>query len=246
MAIVAADLIGYNAANKPQDDTSTGGGGRDVDNRFDLIQLAANDTLEMVSSAAGDTTQGVTVFGRDAAGAELSDTQTVNGTSVVAFTGTFERIISVLMDADAVGIVTVRRSSSGPTVYAIPIGERGASALFIKSASAVGAVTRYDKIFWENAHATLTLTAATVELTADPDSRIRIGVHTSKNDTATITNRLTAPGGITFVDDSVTQAVPGNTLEALSDIGVWIEQALLAADAPFNSSFTTELAGTST
>jgi hypothetical protein len=66
----------------------------------------------------------------------------------------------------------------------------------------------------------------------------------TKNDTNTIANRLAVPAGVTFVDDSVQQSVPGTTLEALSDIGIWVEQDLLAADAPIRSTFTHELAGT--
>ena len=245
MPIAASDLIAKCPLNRPEDDVATGGGGEDVDNRPDFTQLAANDTLEMVSDNAGDTTQGVTVTGRDAAGAILSDTKTVNGLSVVAFTGTFERVLKVLMDADALGIVTIRRGSVGPTVRIIPIGERGFSGLFLQSSSESGATTRYDKIFWRNDHGSLTLNAAKTQLTADPSSNIRVGVHTAKNDSATITDRKTAPGGVTFVDDSVQQNVPGTTLESASVIGLWIELQLSASQAPVKDTFTTELAGTS-
>ncbi len=245
MAIVAADLLTYNAANRPEDDVATGGGGRDVDVRPGFTQLAATDDIEAVSADAGDTTQTVTVDGRDDTGAFVVATALLNGLTPVVLTPAtqFERSLSIDMDADALGIVTVRRAGAAGDIYAIPIGERGASAFFIASASAAGAVTRHDKYFWRNSHPTLTLTAATVELTADPASRIRQGIAATKDDTATITNRLAVPAGITFVDDSVTQAVPGDTLEALTDIGVWIEQALLAADSAIRSTFTEELAG---
>ena len=112
------------------------------------------------------------------------------------------------------------------------------------SASQAGSVERFEKFFWENAHATLTLNSAAVQLTADPASRIRVAVESTKNDTVSIANRLVVPGGVTFVDDSVQQNVPGTTLEALSDIGIWVEQDLLAADSPIRSTFTHELAGT--
>lgn len=244
--IVPADLVAYNALNRPEDDTSTGGGGRDPDVRPDFTQLAANDDLEIISDNAGDTTQVATVDGRDATGAFVTATATANGlTAVILSPATiFERVLSYLLDADGAGVITLRRSVAGATVYATPIGERGTSSQFIASASQAGAVTRFDKLFWRNTHATLTLSAAQVQLTADPASRIRQGVALAKDDTVTITNRVTAPAGITFVDDSVQQSVPGNTLEALTDIGVWTEQALLAADAPIRSTFTTELAGT--
>lgn len=245
MAIAAADLQLFSPLNTPEDDVATGGGAIDPDGRPTLTQLAATDDLEVLSSQAADTTQGVTVEGRDAAGAIISDTKTLSGTTPVAFTGTFERVHSVLMDADATGVVTVRRDTAGPDVYAIPIGERGADIMFKRAASESGATTRYDKCFWLNNHGTLTLNDAEVQLTADPASVIRQGVHTSKDDTATITNRVTAPGGVTFVDDAVQQNVPSTTLVAAETISVWIELQLTADNAPIKNTFTTELAGTS-
>ena len=71
-----------------------------------------------------------------------------------------------------------------------------------------------------------------------------MATESTKDDTVSIANRLVVPGGVTFVDDSVQQNVPGTTLEALTDIGIWVEQDLLAADAPIRSTFTHELAGT--
>lgn len=246
MPIVDADLVAYNALNRPEDDVATGGGGRDVDFKPDFTQLAADDDIEVVSAAAGDTTQTVTVDGRDATGAFVTATGALNGTTPVILTPatTFERVLSISMDADAVGIVTVRREAAAGDIYDIPIGERGSSAFFIRSASEAGTVTRHDKFFWENEHATLTLNAAKVQMTADPAARLRQGVEASKDDSTTISNRLAVPGGITFVADSVQQNVPGTTLEALTAIGVWLEQALLAADPAIRSTFTHELAGT--
>lgn len=246
MPIVATDLIAYHALNRPEDDTSTGGGARDPDMRPGFTQLAADDDIEVLSSAAGDTSQVVTVDGRNAAGAFVTATATLNGTTPVILSPatTFERVLSISMDADAAGIVTVRRSVGGATIYAIPIGERGSSAFFINSASEPSAATRFDKMFWENAHATLTLNDAKVQLTADPAGRIRQAVEATKDDSTTIANRKNTPSGVTFVDDSVQQNVPGTTLEALTAIGLWIEQALLAGDSPIRNTFTNELAGT--
>lgn len=248
MPIVAADLIAFSPLNRPEDDTSTGGGGRDVDARPAFTQLAANDDIEVLSDNAGDTTQVVTGDGRDATGAFVTATATLNGlTAVILSPATiFERVLSASMSADAVGIVTVRRSVAGATVGTIPIGERVFSALFIKSTSEAAAATRYDKFFWINNHGTLSLTTAKVQTTADPAAVIRQGVHTTKDDTATIANRKTAPAGVTFVADSVQQNVPTGTLAAGEAIGIWIEQALVADNAPIRSTFTHELAGETT
>ena len=245
MSIVAAELILYGALSRPEDDVATAGGAIDRDNRATMVQMAATDTLEVLSAAAGDTTQLVTVTGRDAAGAVFSDSKTLTGTTPVAFTGTFERVQKVVMDSDAVGAVTVRRASAGPTVGVIPIGERGFFIMFINAASEASPTTRFEKTHWDNANVSLTLNAALVQLFADPSAVIRQAVETAKNGSTSVTNRKTTPGGVTFVDDGVDQSVPGTTLESGSAIGVWIELALAGGNAPIKDTFTTRITGTS-
>lgn len=244
MPIAATDLIAYEALNRADDDVSVVGGAIDPDHRVVFTQLAANDSLEAVSTSASDT-QTITVVGRNAAGAKITNSVALTGTTPVTIPGgVHERALRCTIPTDAVGTITLRRISAGPTVGQIQPGERGFHAAYVDSASEAGVAVRYHKIHWKNAHATLTLNAAALKLTADPDARIRVGVHTAKNDAVTIANRKTAPGGITFVDDNVSQSVPGGTLEALSAIGDWIEQNLPASDAPHRTTYTTELAGT--
>jgi len=248
MAIAASDLKFYAAANMPEDDTSLVGGAIDALRQVVFTQLADDDDVEVLSSSASDTTQVVTVHGRDTGGAYVSPTATLNGTSAVILSPatTFERINRIEMSATAVGTVTIRRSVAGATIYAIPIGERGVWSLFSKSASDPSVTkTRFMKVFCKNTHATLTLTAAKIDLTADPDARIKFGLEATKDDSATATNRLTAPGGVTFFDDNNPQNVPGTTLEAASAIGVWAEQALTTGDAPHRTTFTLKASGES-
>jgi len=246
MPIASADLIALGSLNRPEDDTALVGGAIDIDNRPVFTQLAANDTVQVKSDNAGDITQNVTITGRDAAGAEVSEVLgPLTGVTPVVGTQTFERVLKVVMDADAVGIITVERTIGPTLIQTIPIGERGFYGLFIKSASESAATTRFEKLFWKNTHASLTLNAAKVELTADPAAKIRLGLEAAKNDTNTAANRKTAPGGVTFVDNNVKQDVPGNTLEAASAIGTWIELALAIDDTPVKDTFTTQLEGTS-
>lgn len=243
MSILTTDLLCFNAANQPTDDTSTGGGGRDTLSRPAFTQLSTTVATEYVSTSASDTGN-ATANGRASTGATVGETLTLTGTTIKTGTQVFERILDVRMAANAVGTVTFRKITAGATIYVIPVGERGASALFKRSASAAGIVIRYDKIFWRNNHATLTLNTALIRITADPDARIRQGIHTAVNDTATIANRVTAPGGVTFVDDNIDQAVPGTNLAAVTDIGVWYEENLPALDAAHRTTFTSQLAGT--
>jgi hypothetical protein len=252
MSITAAELIPYCALNRPTDDASTGGGAisdttaaatANKGIRPNFTQWSANAVITFQSSAAGDTGT-VTINGRLSTGALGSDSVVMTGVTEKAGTTVFERILDFSISAVAVGTITVRQALAGTTRYTIPIGEDGASALFKRSASGGSIIIRYDKVFWKNTDASLTLNSAAVVLTADPDARIRIGVHTAKGDSATITNRITAPAGITFVDDNISQNIPTGLLAAGENIGVWIEENLPANDPPHRTTFTLQLSGT--
>ena len=75
MSILTTDLVLYAAANRPEDDAAAGGGAIDPDYRYVFTQLAANDTLQVSSANAGDTTQVVTVTGLKADGASQAGQQ---------------------------------------------------------------------------------------------------------------------------------------------------------------------------
>jgi hypothetical protein len=143
--------------------------------------------------------------------------------------------------------VTVKQGSGGATRATIGVNETSRTAFFRQSASDSGIKIRYEKEFWKNTHGSLTLTSAKVTLTADPDSRIRIGLAPSINDSATVTNRLTAPSSVTFSDDNIDLTVPGGgNLAAADAIGTWVEQNLPANDPVHKTTYTTQLAGQTT
>lgn len=243
MAVQQADLKAYQAANMPEDDVSTTGGAVATSGLIEFTDLAANDTLEAVSDNAADT-MNLTLVGRDAGGAIVTETRALNGTTVVGFvTNTLERVLKATLAAGAAGIVTIRRASAGPTVVAIPAGKTSVRRLFYDSASEAGSTTRYEKIFLRNESGVDTLNSAAVQLTADPSAAIRIGVAAAKGDAGTVANRKTSPS-VTFVDDGVSQSVPGGTLAAGESIGVWVELVRGAGAAPINSTFTVQLSGT--
>jgi len=244
MPIAASDLLLQGAASRPVDDATTSGGARDAANKPEFTQLTSNSVVAAISDGADTRT--LTVTGRNTAGAVVSDVITLTGAVEAVGVVTFERIQrAVLSGADGARTVTVRQGAGGATRATLEPNRTSVSMLFQNSASETGAVNRYEKAFWLNNHGSLTLNSAAVKLTADPAARIRIGLPASKDDTATVANRKAAPGGITFVDDNVSQSVPGTTLEAAAGIGVWVAQELLAADAPIRSTYTLELSGTS-
>lgn len=247
MSIVASELKAYQAANMPEDDTSLTGGAINTAGLVEFTDLAADDDLEALSDNAGDT-MNLTITGRNPAGAIVTETKALTGTSAVIFSnlGVIERVLKIVLASAAAGVVTVRRSVAGATVVAIPVGKTSVRRLFYNSSSESGATTRFEKFFMRNENATLTLNAASLKLTADPATTVRIGGAPSVDDSATVANRKATPSSVAFVDDGVAQAVPGNVLAASSAIGVWVEMTRSGSAPAIKNTFTVELSGTST
>lgn len=118
--------------------------------------------------------------------------------------------------------------------------------------------TYYEKIFVVDTNTTTALTVASVIKQADPASgTLQFALTNSLNDTATITNRQTAPAtGITaFSSGSAPQtiAVPspqnlpsGAAPNAAGAQGIWISLLLTAGLAAAKTSFTLRVTGTTT
>lgn len=251
MPIASTDLVAFASANMPDTDAGSNGGAIDTLRRIDFTQIAANDDIEVVSTAAGDT-QNCTIEGRNAAGQIVSETKALTGTTAAIFStlGVVERVLKVELASAAVGTITVRRSVAGATLRTIPIGERGFMALFRKAASDPAVQKDYfTKVFVKNNHGTLSLLSAMVKQSADPDARITHLLAAAVNDSATSTNRVTAPATADTQDpdtfDDTDKAVPGTDLAAGAAIGVWLRLRLPAADTPHRSTYDLQLSGQS-
>ena len=166
--------------------------------------------------------------------------QALNGTTEVAFTKSFERILKVVKSAATTGTVTVYMNDGTTAIVALAPAVTSNRRSFYDAASESSQVIRYEKEYWKNENSTLTLNAAKLNLTADPSANIRIGVETSGSQTST--NRRTAPSTVTFADTEIDIT----SLAAGASIGLWIEQTLGALAAAFKSTFTTQLSGTTT
>ena len=247
MAIVAADLKGHLSANMPENDTGPSGGAISTAGKFEITDLAANDALEALSSNAADTMT-LTLTARNAAGAIVSETKALTGVTAISFTvlGTIKDFLKALLASAAAGTITVRRAAAGPTVCTLEPTVTKAIRLLYDSTSEAGITLRYEKVYYRNTHATLTLTSAAIKLTSDPAARYRIGAAPSIDDSATATNRKTAPASVTFVDDNVSQGVPTGQIAAGSAIGIWVEQNLPANDPAHDNTLSIELAGSTT
>lgn len=247
MPITASDLKFFGAANHAETDSATQGGAQSTAKKVELTQLAANDDIEAVSSNAADT-MNLTVTARSTAGAIVSEIKALNGTTAVIFSviGVVERVLKMVLASAAAGTITIRRSVGGATIATLEPGITEARILFYDSASEAAQAIRHEKFFAENTHATLSLTNAAIKLTLDPAARIRIGAAPSKDDTATVTNRKTAPASVTFVNDNVSQSVPTASLAASEAIGIWAELDLPANDPAQRNTMTLEVSGNTT
>lgn len=259
MSVVAAELIAYAAASRPLDDASLTGGAIDLTTRVILTQIAATDTIQILSDGADVRT--VTVIGRTAAGVETTEAQVLNGVTAVTFATSFERILSVVLSAaSAVRTVTVRRTTGATTIVTIggpapaDPSEIAAVALFRRSTIPVAGTTdRYEKFFWKNSNAAaFALTTAVVSQAADPQARITHALAVSVDEANTIANRITAPGagilaaGAAGTFDDTAKSVPAGSIAAGSRIGVWLKESLPSTDTAFKSTYTSQLDGNTT
>lgn len=111
MSILLSDLKLYGSQVMPDDDTILAiGGAKDTDKRMEFFDV--NGLIQGVSSATNDTTQQITVFGRDAAGVIVSETQTLTGQTPVAFITTWERLLKALKNAICRGDVSVEAQTA--------------------------------------------------------------------------------------------------------------------------------------
>lgn len=245
MSILSTDLQQWSPANVPTADTTTTGGAISTTGRPTLTQWAANNVAQVVSDGADTRT--VTITGRLTTGVVDTEALVLNGTTAVTGAKTWERVLSAVIGAtDAARTVSVKEGAGGTVRATIGPNETTRHILFQQSSSTTAIRNYYEKVFWKNANGSLSLLSAQVTLTADPSAKITIGLATAVNDSATVANRLTAPAGVSFVDDNVAQNVPGTNLAAGAAIGVWINLTLAANDTALKSSFTTQLAGQTT
>lgn len=115
MAIKPRDLRFYGSATMPEDDTTNPiGGAIDTSVCPCFKQLPSTQNIRIVSSNTGDTTQTVTVTGRDAGGAIIAETKTLNGRTTVAMTAntSWERLLKAVKSATCAGDVAVEANTA--------------------------------------------------------------------------------------------------------------------------------------
>lgn len=245
MPVTATDIVFYGSQVMPEDEVTLDiGGAIDLTTIVTFTDIGGSPSLiEVLSDNVGDTTQGLTVVGRAPGGSIITETFTLNGTTVVPFSLNYERILKFELDAVGAGIVTVRKASDTGDLAIFPAGVTTVRRVFYLASSDVlgGAAREYhDKIFVKNEHATLDLTQASIVEQSDPGANITFDLESTLDGTDSnggANNRLVEPGGYTF--DSATKAVAnsGNhTAQAAQ--GIWIKLSLAAGDAPAKNIYT--------
>lgn len=100
-SVVESDVRVYGAASMPDVDGATVGGAVSFAKEIFFSDLLANGTVNYVSESASDTAVVLTVSGRDATGVIVTEAKTLTGTTVVAGSQTFERLLKVLATGTA-------------------------------------------------------------------------------------------------------------------------------------------------
>jgi hypothetical protein len=248
MPIVASDIVAYGSASMPDDDTPTGiGGAIDTAIRVVFTDIAATDQIEFLSSSAGDTTQTLTIYGRNAAGELVSEGNTLTGVTVVTTTLAFERVLKITLSATAAGTITVRDQDTDTTIASIEPGVTEIRRPFYDAAAdATGGSTRnyYDKVFFKNDHGSLTLTSAVIKEQADPQTVVDFALESTLDgsDTNGAGNRQTHTGGYTF-DSTDKNVANSQNLTAGSAQGCWLRLQLTAGLGAQNTSVTMRVSG---
>lgn len=251
MPIASTDIIAYGSASMPDDDTPTGiGGAIDLTTRVVFTDITPAGLIEMVSSNSGDTTQTVTIYGRNTGGTLISEVQTLTGLTTVDFTSTFERILKIAMSATATGSITIRKDGAGGDLAVLEPGVTDIRRPFYNASADVSggsAKTYFEKIFFKNNHGTLDLTTATIQEFADPSGFITFDLESTLDGTDTngAGNRQTHTGGYTF-DNTTKDVANSGSLTSGSAQGCWLQLSLAAGQAAQNTSWTARVSGATT
>lgn len=250
MPIVAADIVAYGSASMPDDDSAQDiGGAIAVTKRVVFVDIVATDEIEILSSSASDTTETITVHGRNAAGELVNDVGTLNGTTVVTISGTaFERVLKIIKSSATVGTVTVRDQDTDTDIALLePAVLEIRRPFYDAAADASGGAQReyHDKIFFKNNHGTLTLTSAQILEQADPQTVVAFDLESTLDGNDTNgggNNRQVAPGGYSF-DSTAKNVANSQNLTAGAAQGCWLELTLTAGLGAQNTSVTMRVSG---
>ena len=244
-SIISSDLVVYTAQNMPENNTDTVGGNINSGIRASFDDPSSAVPIVFYSSSASDTSQNLTLTGRTAAGIIVTETKSLNGTTNVTSTYTYERILKSTLSATGVGTITV--SGNGVNkITDIPAGESGFRRPFYDATSSVDvAKTYYEKVFVKNNNTIATLSSANIiEVSNGLYADVAFALEDTKKADQTIANRETIPTGVTGGFAAGPSGVIGGVLSAGDYQGVWFKLSLDAGETAQNSFYEVQVSGT--
>jgi hypothetical protein len=245
MSVVNTDLVIYTSANMPEGNTTIAGGDINSGIRASYDDPSSPNQIVVYSSSASDTSQNLTLVGRTAAGIDINESLSLNGTANITTSYIYERILKANLSDVTVGIITVSGNSINK-IADIPIGESGFRRPFYDAtASADVAKTYYEKIFVKNNNSTSALTEAKVtEINLGLASKIEFALEDTKKDDQTIANRESVPTGITGGFGDGPSGIVNEQLLAGDYQGIWCKLSLEAGEPAINSFYEVQISGT--
>jgi hypothetical protein len=258
MALANTDFVFYLSANRPEADVGASGGAIALVRLMniatcDSLNTGSGERVKFVSSAGGDTTQTVAVEGYGVDGAWLSETVDLAGATPVLTVGTYKHLKKAVLSATCAGTITVTGNTTAATLFTVPIGELGASSMFLKATANAGggaAKTLYEKLFVKNTNVTSAGVACTFYNATDNKTELTFAMECAggtgsayqvTGGTESATNRATLPTGggtYTFTEMltsgsavAVGDAADGNMVAAEAQ-GIWVKLSLAAGVAP--------------
>lgn len=150
MSVKPNETCLYGSANMPDADGATTGGAVSFSKKISFADMAAAGLLDYVSSSASDTAVVLTITGRDATGVVQTEAKTLNGTTPVAGTQSFERLLKgVASGTTAVGDVAAISHTAAISAHTMQVGAAngtGVTPPLAKLAAADGAASAVNQI----------------------------------------------------------------------------------------------------
>ena len=255
MALQTTDIKIYGSANMQElDASSPQGGAIDTSIKMTFTDMSSNAPVNVVSDVVSDSGT-VDVRGRLAGGSIANETINLLGTDVASGAIVFERILRIY-SAGHTGELTVTNQTSSSGIATLESGVSEIRRPFMTvtgEASGGSAVNVYEKVFVKNVSLTNDLLSAAIGENSDGveanNADITFELANSGNDTATSTDRLTAPASgdlLSNTFDDLSKSVPGGSLPFGDAIGVWMKMNIPAGTTPINTTFVFDVSGATT
>ena len=238
------DVRIYGCANHAENDTSTQGGAidRTVILSFDepILMNGLNDTIDIYSLDDTDTTQTLTITGRNSSGTIVSENYNINGTTVQFGSTTFQQVLKIVCSASHAGdLVFVDNTNS--KVLGRLLGTTnapgGTAELTLRRPfydiriPTSGINTYYEKVFLRN-NSGSTYYYVNIYETKDEWMNVTFDLAAAKNDSESVTNRKTAPNLTLGSFNNEKKGVPGTHLSSGDAIGIWLKIDISAGMLP--------------